>query len=92
MNFPIWKLKNTSENLPFIHVTYLSIALKTFKDAKTFAPPTHIFYKTNLTLRAINGGGASFYTWKQKQIFITAIKILLRIILDLLMKYFQGES
>ena len=91
MNFPIWKLKNTSENLPFIHVTYLSIALKTFKDAKTFAPPTHIFYKTNLTLRAINGG-ASFYTWKQKQKFITAIKILLRIILDLVMKYFQGES
>ena len=60
MNFPIWKLKNTSENLPFIHVTYLSIALKTFKDAKTFAPPTHIFYKTNLTLRAINGGGLVF--------------------------------
>ena len=84
MNFPIWKMKNTLENSPFIHVTYLSIA-------KTFAPPTHIFYKTNLTLRAINGG-ASFYTWKQKQKFITAIKILLRIILDLLMKDFQGES
>ena len=65
-----------------IHLNYCEVG-------RSFA--RHIFYKTNLTLRAINGG-ASFYTWKQKQKFITAIKILLRIILDLLMKYFQGES